>query len=106
MISLMVVGYRLARDRVDRGSVLIGIYGLLAGVQLFIFVLCTLIYTARNEMLYGIICGMVFRCRDMQATTLEQFRGYIDIPGADEPASVSSNPLVPDDLIEVEPFVH
>lgn len=106
VFSMLVIGYRLARDRVDRGSMLIGAYSMVGGITLLIYVLATMTWTTRTAMLMGTLCGAMFRCRDMQATTLAQFAGYVDAPDEHAADFTSSNPLVPDELIEVQPFVH
>jgi hypothetical protein len=105
-VAMIYLGYRTVRERVDRGTVLLGAYAMMTGLAFAVYALSTIAYSSRNAPLLGIICGMLFRCRDMRATTLAQFHGYIDIPSPDEPAFATTDPLVPDDLIQVEPFVH
>jgi hypothetical protein len=105
-LAMIFLGYRTVRERVDRGTVLLGAYAMMTGLAFAVYSLSTIAFSARNAPLLGIVCGMLFRCRDMRATTLAQFEGYLDIPGPGEPAFATTDPLVPDDLIQVEPFVH
>lgn len=68
--SLGVIGFRLARDATDRGTLWIGLLSYCSAFYLLVQVASTMIWTTRSVMLFGTLAGMMFRCRDMQATTL------------------------------------
>lgn len=67
----IIVGYKMVRDRFDRSSVLIGALGIIAGVQQAVLGMATASFNGyRGAMLIGLICGVVFRVRDLQRTGL------------------------------------
>jgi hypothetical protein len=70
ILSMVAIGRRMIRDQVDRGSVLMGAVAYFAALYMCICSLTGMLFTGRSGMYFGLICGMVFRARDMQAATV------------------------------------
>jgi hypothetical protein len=68
-----VVGRRLVRDAVDRGSLLLGALAVITATMLAVLGLTTQSFNqVRGAIPLGIVCGLALRCRAMQLTTLRQ----------------------------------
>jgi hypothetical protein len=79
VLGLIVIGRRLVRDRVDKGSVLIGAIGFTTGIYHLIYGGATMSFNVqRGALLLGLIAGVVFRSRMMQLTQKEAYAGYLD----------------------------
>jgi hypothetical protein len=73
-----IVGRRMARDRTDRASVLVGVTGVVTATYYFVMGAASGGFTnQRGGLTLAIACGIVFRTRQMQLATLngqlEQF---------------------------------
>lgn len=65
--SLFVLGYKLAKEQVNKPFTLFGVLAVMSACYMFIGVLAGIVWTTRYAMLFGVICGMAYRCRDMIA---------------------------------------
>lgn len=82
--SPVFVGMKLVRAGNDRGSVLIGGLGIVAGVQQGVLGMATASFnTYRMAMMIGLISGMCFKLRDMQLTAMRLNAEYGFVPGYD-----------------------
>jgi hypothetical protein len=70
-----IIGYKLVRDRWDRTTVIIGSLGVIGGVQQAVLGMATASFNGyREAMLIGLICGVVFRVREIQLTEMRLAR--------------------------------
>ena len=67
--TMIVLGYRLVRDNVDRTFVVFGALAFIVGVVYLIRATCSMSWASRPAIHYAIVCGMVIRAREMEATT-------------------------------------
>jgi hypothetical protein len=88
------LGYRMVRQQFDRGSVIIGALGIIAGVQQAVLGMATASFNGyRMSMLIGLVSGIVFRVREMQLTGMRLTQEYgapigIDVePMPNQPAA-------------------
>ena len=80
-VAQIVVGRRMIRDHLDRGTVLIGGLGVITGVQFIIYGYCTMSFNqVRWAIPLALTFGTVMRCRMMQLTVLRQYEGYLPTP--------------------------
>ena len=87
----IVVGRRLIRDRLDRGTILMGGLGVITGVHYIVHGYCTMSF---NQVRWGLplalTFGAVMRCRAMQLTVRQQYQGYLP----DEAQATDASPLL------------
>lgn len=94
VLGSIVMGMRMVRDRVDRGSVLVGAIGFTAGVYALLIGAGTMSFNVqRGAMCFGLIFGVVMRARAMQLQLKQEWAGYLDAPDGG-----SSDPLLPADV--------
>jgi hypothetical protein len=78
LIATFVIGRRMIRERVDRGSILMGALGCVTAVYAFFIGLTTMsINNLRGAIWMGIVCGAVVRTRAMQLTTKRFWEAYL-----------------------------
>jgi hypothetical protein len=78
LIATFVIGRRMIRERVDRGSILMGALGCVTAVYAFFIGLTTMsINNLRGAIWMGIVCGAVMRTRAMQLTTKRFWEAYL-----------------------------
>jgi hypothetical protein len=88
----------MIRERVDRGSILMGALGCIAAVYGFFMGLMTMsINNLRGAIWLGIVCGAVMRTRAMQLTTRRFWEAYLP-----DSANLHGEQLEP--LLEEDPF--
>jgi len=74
--SCIVVGRRLIRERVSRGSVLMGVIGLVTGAHMLILGMGTGAFNnQRGGLLLSLVCGMTLRARALQQHELAHALG-------------------------------
>jgi hypothetical protein len=92
-IGQVVVGRRMVKQRLDRGSVLIGGMGVITGVHFIILSYCTMSF---NQVRWAIPVatsfGVVMRCRAIQRAVAYEYEGYLLV----EEQAGDSTPLLAD----------
>jgi hypothetical protein len=77
-LTAMILGYRLVRQSTDLGTFYLGALGAISGCWALSISFMTLsINTQRQAIPLGLLCGMVYKCRDIQLTIAQQY-GYSD----------------------------
>ena len=95
-IGQIVIGRRMVRDRLDRGSVLIGGLGVITGVHFIIHGYCTMSFNqVRWAIPLALTFGIVIRCRAMQLAMAAEYQGYL--PEANELPADVLQPMLDDD---------
>lgn len=70
--SMIVVGRRMVSDGHGNGFALVGALGLAGGAYGLVLGLGTMsLNYLRGEIVFGVLCGVVLRCRAMQTTTIQ-----------------------------------
>src|SRR5205814_1367166 len=69
ILTMIVLGYKLVRDNVDRPFVVFGAVAFVTGVAYLIRATCSMSWASRPAIHYAIVCGMVIRAREMEQTT-------------------------------------
>jgi hypothetical protein len=78
LIATFVIGRRMIRERVDRGSILMGSLGCVGAVYAIFIGLTTMsINNLRGAIWLGVACGAVMRTRAMQLTTKRFWEAYL-----------------------------
>lgn len=70
MGSLLLLGYRMAHDRTDHISMLMGAVGFFTGVVFFFRFTGTLVMSSRTAIGVGLVAGMLIRAREIQQAQL------------------------------------
>jgi hypothetical protein len=69
--TMFVVGRRLALSHWDRGTFVMGAYCFAGSVYLIVLTFSSIIWTSRTALLFGVVCGMTLRLRDIQLTAIQ-----------------------------------
>ncbi len=96
IVSMFVIGRRMVRTATDRATILFGALAFFSSLYLFIGALSGMVWGARLALMFGIICGMMFRLRDIQNTSLAN-------PGYDE-IEITPDPSQEEEQSFVHPF--
>jgi hypothetical protein len=79
VIGMLVIGRRMVRQSIDRGSTLMGVIACSTGAYSVIIGASTMSFNIqRGALCMGLIAGAVLRARMMQLAVLKQYEGYID----------------------------
>jgi hypothetical protein len=99
VLCLIVVGRRMVRQNIDRGSVLIGAIAFTAGVYNLFFGGMTMSFNIQRQALpLGLVVGIMLKAREMQLATMQEYAGYIDFEamqdgaGFADPAEAAFSP--------------
>jgi hypothetical protein len=88
IIAMIVVGWRMVRQAVDKGSLLMGVIGVTSGVYGIVIGLSTMSVNVQpGGIAMGLLAGVVLRTRALQLAQIREYQGYIDFEarGADAP---------------------
>lgn len=66
--TMFVVGRRLSLAGWNRGSIMMGAYCFAGSVYLIVLTFSSMIWNSRTALLFGVVCGMTLRLRDIQLT--------------------------------------
>jgi hypothetical protein len=86
LIAMFVVGRRMVRQAVDKGSLLVGVIGVTSGVYGIVIGLCTMgVNVQPGGIAMGLLSGVVLRARALQLAQIREYQGYVDFEarGAD-----------------------
>ena len=66
--TMLIVGRKVSLRALDRGTIMLGAYCYAGGVYLTVLTFSSMIWNSRTALLFGVVCGMTLRLRDIQLT--------------------------------------